>query len=179
MKSIRLTNDMKLDILKSILSKWEETNIKPDIYKAANVFGMYLWSSKYGKYKKQIDALPIELFHTSRYIKFCVDGQVDQVTVSEYIPSEYGGIIYKSIKSSNSQYTKYNKVADDFKDWQESRRSIQREAEAIINSVNTSKQLVEVWPDVEPFLPAHIADPDKAIRLPAITVSRLNERIGI
>ena len=49
----------------------------------------------------------------------------------------------------------------------------------LLENFNTTKQLREGWPEMVPYLPPHLADPDQVVNLPVPVVSRLNERLGI
>lgn len=62
---------------------------------------------------------------------------------------------------------------------QQKRSEFKSEVNDILHAVNTTKQLVEAWPEIEQFIPAYLVDPSKAINLPAIPTSRLNEKLGI
>ncbi len=56
-------------------------------------------------------------------------------------------------------------------------RELRNEVVPILDSVGSTKQLLEIWPSMENFLPPHIADPDSGINLPALNISRLQEKI--
>ena len=47
----------------------------------------------------------------------------------------------------------------------------------VLDGVNTSKQLMEVWPEVEKFLPQGVTNPSK-INLPAVSIAGLNSKLG-
>ena len=47
----------------------------------------------------------------------------------------------------------------------------------VLYAVNTTGQLIEVWPEVERFLPVAFATPS-AINLPAINITSFNEKLG-
>lgn len=65
------------------------------------------------------------------------------------------------------------------KEWADERHRQREEVLDYLNQYNTTNQLRENWPEVVPYLPAHIADPDRVIKLPALAKSRLNERLGL
>lgn len=54
---------------------------------------------------------------------------------------------------------------------------LRAEVRPILDSVGSTKQLLEIWPSMENFLPPHIADPDTGINLPALSISRLQQKI--
>lgn len=47
-----------------------------------------------------------------------------------------------------------------------------------LNQFNTSKQLLEGWPDIAGYMPPHLVSTD-AINLPVLAINRLNERLGL
>lgn len=62
--------------------------------------------------------------------------------------------------------------------WEE-RKRMHEELADYLAQFNTTKQIRDGWPELEPYLPAHIADPNRVIQLPAVAKSRLNERLGL
>ena len=48
-----------------------------------------------------------------------------------------------------------------------------------LSQFNTTNQIRESWPEIVPYFPPHIADPNVAITVPVRTVDRLSERLGI
>lgn len=185
MKSVTLTKSMRHDILVSIIDKWKEKNPVPKLEQAEHDFAMYLWNDYFKKQKPKLKDVPRDFMRLARNVKFCVNGEVGEVSFLEEkeMPrnweSSYNSPVLKTVIDSNKEYCKYKKVKDAHSDWLEKGREIQIETKAILESVNTTRQLLELWEQCEPFLPAYIADPDKAIKLPAIKMSRLNERIGL
>lgn len=184
MKSMTLTKQMREDILKSVIEKWKEKNQEPDIKAAENDFAEYLWSDYFKKEKSLFDGVPSEFMNLATDMKYCVNGEVKQASLKDgnSKPVNWKGYrnpVLKDIRDTHKEYSKYNAVVIDHEKWRERGNEVFRETKAILESVNTTKQLLEIWPQCEPFIPAHIADPDKAIRLPAIEMSRLNERLGL
>jgi hypothetical protein len=64
-------------------------------------------------------------------------------------------------------------------EWHKERTRQQDEVSDYLEQFNTTGQVREAWPELVQYLPAHIADPEKVITLPALTKSRLNERLGL
>ncbi|GEK52395.1 Nmad5 family putative nucleotide modification protein [Vreelandella venusta] len=63
--------------------------------------------------------------------------------------------------------------------WSTERSKLQSETTDLLAQFNTTKQLRDGWPEMVPYMPAHIADPTHAVKLPVLATSRLNERLGI
>jgi len=58
----------------------------------------------------------------------------------------------------------------------EVRRNARSEAEGILNSAQTTKRLIEVWPEITAFVPK---DTTGATNLPALQVEKLNQVLGV
>lgn len=63
--------------------------------------------------------------------------------------------------------------------WEDERNRLRCETADLLDQFGSTKQLREHWPDMVPYLPPHIADPEQAVRLPVMATSRLSERLGI
>lgn len=46
----------------------------------------------------------------------------------------------------------------------------------VVDAVNTTKQLLEVWPEAEQFIPEDIRDPS-TITLPSVNIADLNNQV--
>lgn len=65
------------------------------------------------------------------------------------------------------------------KEWEAERDALGRETRDLLENFNTTKQLRDGWPDMVPYLPPHIADPERGLKLPVLETSRLSQRLGI
>lgn len=63
--------------------------------------------------------------------------------------------------------------------WSQERDQLRRETSDLLEQYNTTKQVRDSWPELVNYLPAHIADPERAVTLPVLATSRLSERLGI
>jgi hypothetical protein len=81
--------------------------------------------------------------------------------------------------STSKAYQAYKKGKRTLQLWQNERQKAREEIADYLNQFNTTGQIRDGWPEMEQYLPAHIADPGRVIKLPALTRSRLNERLGI
>lgn len=81
--------------------------------------------------------------------------------------------------SSCAGYQKYLENSKATLEHTKERDRLKREATDYLDQFNTTGQLREYWPEIMQYVPAHLADPEKVIHLPALTNSRLNERLGI
>lgn len=65
------------------------------------------------------------------------------------------------------------------KEWEQERARLREETSDLLAQFNTTKQLRDGWPDMVPYMPPHIADPEGAVRLPVLATSRLSQRLGL
>jgi len=63
--------------------------------------------------------------------------------------------------------------------WATERDKLREETHDLLQQFNSTKQLRDGWPEMVPYMPAHIADPTAAVKLPVLATSRLNQRLGI
>lgn len=90
-----------------------------------------------------------------------------------------------AIVSPDNHYFKVNREVSEMREalsqrrekLREDRATLRHRAEAVINSVTTVKRLLEVWPELDDFLPEENAGP--AGDVPAIMVSDLNDQFGL
>lgn len=68
---------------------------------------------------------------------------------------------------------------DKRQDWVQERNKLREETYDLLQQFNSTKQLRDGWPEMVPYMPAHIADPTAAVKLPVLATSRLNQRLGI
>ena len=188
MKSQKLTNAIRDRILDNIYN----TKIKPDLDKfekqlrfnggliIRNAFGD-------GVYDRMLQ-LPENYFSTKITFRLNVDGKIDSIlTDSVRCPACYlydvittdDRVSDKSVHNARNMYRTEYRVIESKRQkvinkWQD----IREEATKIIYSVNTTKQLIEMWPEVVEFLPDGIKSVDTP-HLPMVQVEKLNTLLGI
>jgi hypothetical protein len=62
------------------------------------------------------------------------------------------------------------------KDYDLSRRNYASQIRTVLDGVNTSNQLLEVWPEVSKYLPTGVLEPSK-IQLPSVNIATLNSAL--
>lgn len=62
------------------------------------------------------------------------------------------------------------------KDYELERRNYVQQIQTVLDGVNTSNQLLEVWPEVEEYLPIGVVEPSK-IQLPSVNIQTLNSAL--
>lgn len=177
-KSVRLNVSIREDIKKHIEMKYQESNPAP-VADATEVVN-YHYKKTYGDPEILLQSVNNALFCLSKEIILNVGGERRSIQLNNevpVIPSQSWSKIDLTIPVDCKLWAKYQKNYDALSDWKEEKKQFLREIGELLYSVNTSKQLLELWPEVEPYLPPHVADPSSAVRLPTVVVSRLNERL--
>lgn len=82
------------------------------------------------------------------------------------------------IVSNHPYFQEEVAVRRQFNIWSKERNQLRKEVMDTLEQFNTSKQLIEGWPEVEGYMPPHMADMS-VINLPAISINRLNERLAL
>lgn len=100
----------------------------------------------------------------------------DQEVISMLNQASYNTLI---IPRDFPAYKTYKDGQRVLKLWENERDQVKDEVADTLDQFNTTGQIRESWPEMEQYLPAHIADPARVVKLPALTTSRLNERLGI
>jgi hypothetical protein len=143
--------------------------------------------------RKRLQAAPEGWFPKSSSVKVAVEdtNEVIQISFAEAqrVPYEvhdnrHGTHIASIIKPDHPYMAARNAVRDAKaikeameKDVQERERALRAKVKAVIESVTTVGRLVEVWPEVQDFLPEVMAGPKG--NLPATLISDLNAELGI
>lgn len=92
---------------------------------------------------------------------------------------EKGSFITVTLDRDAGPYKRMEAAQREREKWEEERDQLRRETADLLEQFNTTKQLREAWPDIVPYLPPHVADPERAVKLPVRTTDRLSERLGI
>ena len=82
------------------------------------------------------------------------------------------------ISSNHPYFQEEKEVRRMFNIWSKERNQLRKEIMDTLEQFNTSKQLIEGWPEVEGYMPPHMADMS-VINLPAVSINRLNERLAL
>lgn len=183
-KSIRLSGQKREDILDSVMTQWAENNKAPDKTKAEHELSEYYYS-------QSVNSKLISKLEEKSVQPFLKKGEIILVQVAQ----EFYRLHLKEEKplKDNSFHPKcclvldkkpeiheaYDKIGVEYSKYWDERCKFKSEVSGILDTVNTTRQLVELWPEIEKFLPAYLADPSKGVQLPAIPTSRLNQKLGV
>lgn len=189
-KNIRLTKAIRSDIISNICETLKTNLIKTlgfttedEVIKQLKTLEkqalISCWIDKYGKNLEYIQKISRDLLTTREFSMFCSDRSVKH-TMEEYpyIGKQMSGYdVILSGEEYDEKFAEYISLSKAWNDIKNEVNSVVKEARVIIESVNTTKQLIEIWETAENYIPAHIADPDKGSKLPCKLVSDLDERI--
>ena len=183
-KSIRLNEAKRYDIVKSVMEAWKNNNPEPD-YKSENTKAANFY------YKLATEQ---------------ISNKINDKSISQYINKknkfnvQISGIMYQfelddiPLPITKDHYTipcilvldekcpshkKYEELELEHQKWSNLKSQMFSETKELIETCQNTGQLLEMWPQIEPLLPAYLADPEKGVKLPSIPVSRLNERLGL
>ena len=110
---------------------------------------------------------------------------------SVYLPSVWDGVVIKLDNPDTKIPAEIQTVLDNMKGNKASVKAAKKlvadynfeylrykqDVSQVIDGCNTSKQLLEVWKEVEQFLPVGVANPS-SINLPAVSIASLNRKLG-
>jgi hypothetical protein len=192
MKSLRLNKELRTTILNSFLDKYKSSNPEPevgDVSKAQQKAAINAQKAVYGKYE---GLLPDEFVVKSNNIQVRLpNGSIqhwyfgyDEEGDSIYLLMSKESKVKYVFTDNDSIYAEYRKVADTVKqqqtvydEWEKGYQKFKSEVTQVLESVNTTGQLVEVWPESLPFIPQEISDPSK-INLPSVNFAEINKVIS-
>lgn len=185
MKNIRLSKTKREEILESVLKEWSRNNPfkeTQDIeFQLAEELYNKAFSEKVQTLAKNKDLLPF-IDYGERFM-VSLNGTLETYRLKEKAPLPVHKSWNGPIISVLEKETETMKLLEEIKEYNnkllDKREQLKREVSEILASVTTTKELVDLWPEIEPLIPAHLADPSKGINLPVIPVSRLNEKLGL
>lgn len=183
-KSIRLSAAIRANICASMLVAWEKNNVSPrDPKEIEHRVAEELWINSYASIKPSLKKIPEQMLRWAEHVKVQVAGVVTCYDLSEKRPYPWRDQYNSSILEILDQPTVLMGLLEDARtakeDWNKLRYDFREEIKTILDSVQTTGQLIQVWPEAEQYLPPFAADPSKGINLPALKTSRLNSLLGI
>lgn len=102
--------------------------------------------------------------------------QLNRVRLATFVESHYPTVIIDRNHPAMKRRRENKRARSQ---WESERDRLRNETADLLDQFGSTKQLREYWPDMVPYLPPHIADPEQAVRLPVMATSRLSERLGI
>lgn len=183
-KSIRLSGAIRTNICASMLAAWEKNNVSPRNPKEIeHQVATELWLNSHANIKIALKKIPEQMLRWSEHVKVQVSGVVKCYDLPEKRPYPWRDQYNSSILAILDQPTDLMDLLENARtakeDWDKLRSDFREEIKTILDSVQTTGQLIQLWPEAEQYLPPFAADPSKGINLPALKTSRLNSLLGI
>lgn len=196
-KSVRLNTYLRKEILDSVMLEFAINTLRPLGFESSMELKQkilqegvdvltHLWDETYGN----LGLARLPKWATDQSNKFTIAQEGDTSnTYAEYVHwGERKSVNRRPCKSAIDLLV----TAEEWKallctkhslqralvKYDEDSTQLRREVYPILESFNSTKQLLDAWPSMEKFLPPNIADPDKGINLPALSLSRLEEKIN-
>lgn len=179
MASVKLTNAIRNEIIFSIMSEGIDQRIK-ECDTNLRKSGTAVMKSILKEHWDTMYSLPEGFFFADSSF---VLGRMQVLTELIRCPVcyRYGHVDFDIEKSSDEQkqaIANYNDILKKYNDLQREKGNIAREVTAILNSVRTVKQLLDVWPEVEKYLPCTVKSVDNR-SLPVVQVQQLNDKLEL
>lgn len=199
--STRLTNAVRDEIIKNAINKTKfierikEKEQEGELILFKLLMEYHGGEEAYRKLERQVRELQtktvnirtknvyVEFGLYSSSTGFNLGGRAIGMPSRKYLPEEYASLKILSPRerivfaANHPQVEAYFKVREEVDELEASRSKIRQEVQAMVYSVNTTKRLVEVWPESAELIPP--ANQVAKVGLPAINVASLNAAIGI
>ena len=187
MKSIKLSKALKEEIVQNISDAYNKSTPPP--FKSGkeidNNFAKTIYRMFIEDYIDDISRVDSRFINTGHYFKVTIGGQYKCLYLykdngeADWLPLPAVSCAIMELSSDAQEVQDYEQAKDEFQEWADKKMAMIKQAEAIINQVNTTKQLVDTWAEIEPMIPEYVRNPSKGIQLPAILVDTLNDSLGL
>lgn len=205
MKSIRLNNNIREAIATKIMAAYDQNNPEPEVVDTRDdILREALWQYYLEDTHAAQDALNKapelrQYVRKTAYFYVRLNGTTHTVTPpktedgtsqaildinpsSDYFyqwngdetPEKIDAVLVENAKQAKG----IRKQREAYSAWELARNAYLDSVNQVIQNVNTTGQLLTVWPEVETFLPTGTIDPSR-IQLPSVNVASLNAAIGV
>lgn len=194
MKSVKLTNHLKETILENIRNAFLLEHYKRLGYKDRNQVQslltdaekkicLELWERAYGlETVERLKGIPKALLSESTSFRVNIlTGGYHYYEMPEGRPTKRSGADLVMDKHEyEDMLTKYgiDKLKNDQESAGKKANEFMATVKGIFESANTTKQLIDLWPEVKEFIPHVLQDPSN-IRLPMVCTTHLNSSLGL
>lgn len=195
MKSVRLTKDLRQRILESYVACYDASNPAPQQYTEKTIIGVFSETIRkriFDKHNVDETSIPNEFLRTAYYINALLPDDTytylyfynEDGTDTVYKPLPYldGAIRIEDNDPAYIQYKeskrKLKELNKEYEEYVEKRNFVISQVRMALDSVNTTGQLLTVWPEAEQFIPSDVLDFSK-INLPSVSFNDLNKAAGI
>jgi hypothetical protein len=186
-KSVRLSERSRESILKSMAEGFELNYFSGKEYKSKTELSqriteerervmLDLWHRMYGSL--DLSKVPATLLSGSSFSVGC-GNLIEAVHLGKKYPGSRAGVdAVLDEEDWLATFALLCSLGEDLTDFEAALKEFSKEVKVILEATNTTKQLVDVWPAAEQYIPASIADPERGINLPMLAISRLDEKLG-
>lgn len=186
MASVKLNKDMRQQILDLVLgdtyTKRKQEHAKQEKQFGKDVIDFFITDD----IKTKVAELPKNWFQAPYYIAVRFGGEYESFNFKEYGFKEYIPLpnylsnTTQTLAGNHPLSEKRDELRNLEKDILSEERADTNRINAILNSVSSSKQLVEVWPELETIVNkvCH-GSPKMKIGLPAIVVDDINTKFKL
>jgi hypothetical protein len=191
MKSIKLNAANRAEIKEALLAAFAKNYFKDtsfedvsDVSAAANKAfrkGMHsAWLKAYGAWSFHIDQVPKGLISSASF-KVGVENEPNLIKAltDPKFPGKPSGVdILLTREEHDTMFADFLELDSLREKFRYDAKKFEKEVVQVLESVTTSRQLLEVWPTVEGYIPEHLYNPDKRFNLPAIRVEDLDAKLS-
>lgn len=190
MTSIKLTKEVKSYIANDII-KHKFEPLFDTLVNEECAFANLVYEEHYKNNLKQMQALPTGWLRTSDTAKIMTRGYGVQTfafsksrTVKRpYLATDDCGYRGFRVTVSDQINPKFeeplNNLVKKREQLEKERKDTRRFVESALNKFNTSKQILDAWPEVESFVKPYINSGQASHNLPAVVLDQLNKDLGL
>lgn len=180
MRSMRLNRAVKDEILNNVLKVCNTKNPAPEIDQANYDFAVAILKQEYKDFDDimKMHKKHPELFTDSSWgIKVRIGTEFVRL---EWNRQKYGSLPMPEntvlVSPDFPAYLNYQAVQEEYHEHQQKMNNIYKQAKTIIESCSTSRKLVEVWPEISPYVEPYIRE--GTVNLPTIPTKDINKILG-
>jgi len=196
-KSVRLNAYLRKEILDSVMLEFTRNKLGPMGFDSTEQLKQRilqegvdvltrLWDETYGKLG--LGRLPVWATNQSNKFTIAQEGDTSR-TYEQYIhwgertvlnrrPCKAAVDLLVTAQEWEGLLCTRHALQRTLTEYDQESTKLRREVSPVLESFGSTKQLLDAWPSMEKFLPPNIADPDKGINLPALSLSRLEAKIN-
>lgn len=203
--TVRLTKDLRSQIAKEVMRD-RFMEVEEHLWDAHANLARKIWSNTVGKMnfhlptgeRVAIQSIPKGWLPQDKKIKAKFGDEVVSVSFdgdfwswgmqrTNYVnrdsiwmsfPETKKDSVVKIFEPETQEAKEYFQLSGRLKDYMEDIKRVKKEVNVILSSVTTMKQLLESWPEVQPYI-ENLDLPKPGASLPAVRVEELNKMLGL
>ena len=181
MKSVRLTENMRRNVRERLLTHAfgkRQQELRAD----DEIFGGDVYETVYDALvRRRMKSMPEGFFRLASYLKVAFGGQQDQVVWRGLRPiaSKHEYDRAASYVADHPLSQRSDALEKRRRDLKTDREAAYQKIKAVLASCSTLRQLVEIWPEAEPFVRDFQVSGPAAVTALALPIKSLNEQLGL